>query len=208
MRIEAKDLSKRFGSHTLFQNLSFTVNSGECVALTGENGSGKSTLLQILYGYVAPTKGEILYSTDNVNIQREKIASLSSFASPYVELPELLTLDEVASLHFTFKEKMSGFDQALTELKLDHSRSKQVKKFSSGMKQRLKLALALFSKSELLLLDEPTSNLDEMGVKWYCDNIEKLRAQRTTIIASNLSYEYDFCTLRININAYQPKLAE
>jgi ABC-type multidrug transport system ATPase subunit len=204
MRIEAHQLGKRYGDHTLFKNMSFAVESGECLAITGANGSGKSTLIQLLYSYVAPTFGSITYSINGFPLPQDEVASRASFASPYIDLPELMTMDEVIKFHFTFKDKMAGFEQALTELHLNSAKNKLVRNFSSGMKQRLKLALALFSASDLLLLDEPTANLDEAGIEWYGDTIEKLRAARTTIVASNMAYEYAFCKNRIHINAYQP----
>lgn len=204
MRIEAHNLGKRYGDHTLFKNLSFILESGDCLAITGANGSGKSTLIQLIYSYVAPTFGSIAYSVNGTALPQDEVTSHASFASPYVELPELMTLHEAIQFHFTFKEKMAGFDEAINELQLLSAKNKLIRNFSSGMKQRLKLALALFSASDLVLLDEPTANLDEAGIKWYCDNIEKLRAGRTTVVASNMAYEYAFCKNRIHINAYQP----
>ncbi|MFN9519475.1 MAG: ATP-binding cassette domain-containing protein, partial [Bacteroidota bacterium] len=109
MRIEAHQLGKRYGDHTLFKNLSFAVESGECLAITGANGSGKSTLIQLLYSYVAPTFGSITYSINGFPLPQDEVASRASFASPYIDLPELMTMDEVIKFHFTFKDKMAGF---------------------------------------------------------------------------------------------------
>lgn len=203
MDITLKDTSKKYNREYIFKNLSYTFKNGHSYALTGSNGSGKSTLIQVLSGYMRPTKGEIVYEhpTTHVDDVYEKI----SLATPYMELIEEFTLMELLQFHFQFKQPTHPIDHIVKIAYLEDAKHKAVKNFSSGMKQRLKLALSFFSEAAILLLDEPTSNLDAKGTEWYRDQLQNILKQRSrlVIIASNQNHEYDLCEEILNIEDYK-----
>lgn len=201
MVITLDQVGKKFNSRWLFNGISLHLHTGSTLAITGDNGSGKSTLLQIIFGYVSPSKGSVTYTHHEQQLAQTEWATYGSFSSPLLELPELLTMREVIAFHFKFKEKLAGFEEAIAQLKMEQAYDKQIKFFSSGMKQRLKLALSIYSNSEVLLLDEPCANLDEHGIKWYCDTIQKMITNRIFIVASNQKIEYDFCQSTLHLNA-------
>lgn len=205
MEIQLNTVAKKFGSSILFKGIDYTIKSGSRHAILGENGSGKSTLMQMLLGYIQPSKGTIIATQHNQTIATEDIPFYTSFAAPYMDLPEYLTMQEVIDLHFTFKEKLKDISiQTLIEsIGLATHLNKQVRHFSSGMKQRLKLVLSLGSEAPLLMLDEPCANLDKGGMKWYSEHIEKLTHNRTVIIASNASLEYAICNHHLVISQYK-----
>lgn len=196
MQVDLKNISKRFNQELIFKNLSYSFKSGSKYAITGPNGSGKSTLIQVISGYVRPSAGEIAYAEGNIDV--EDVFTHISIAAPYLELVEEFTLDEAIDFHFKFKQPLVSKPDLLEISYLGDAKDKQVKKFSSGMKQRLKLALAFYSDCPLLLLDEPTSNLDEKGAQWYHEQIQKQK-NKTILIASNQPTEYSFCEKIVNI---------
>jgi len=203
--ITLQNIGRRFNRDWIFRGVDYTFTIGESYAILGPNGSGKSTLLQVLNGSLSPSEGVISYSDNGKTIEAEKIFEHLSLAAPYLELIEEFTLAEMIDLHFKFKSYKSGMDSAsvIELLAMGSSKNKLIKYFSSGMKQRLKLALAFCSDTQLLMLDEPTSNLDTQGVDWYLSLVEKFALNRLTIICSNQEHEYGFCTNRLNISDYK-----
>ncbi|TAD94728.1 MAG: ABC transporter ATP-binding protein [Bacteroidetes bacterium] len=203
MNILVENLGKKFTNEWIFRNLSFSLTSGENLAVIGQNGSGKSTLLKVLAGFTPLTQGKMQFSGQK-SITSDSLFKHLSWAAPYLQLIEELTLEEQIDFHEKFK-KLSISKQQLIDC-LDFSKSstrKMIKFFSSGMKQKLKLALAIYSQTSLLLLDEPTSNLDSKNIAWYLETIEKNKEKRTIIVASNQTYEYDFCQKQINIHDWK-----
>lgn len=198
------NIGKRYNKNYVFKNLSYVFEPNKTYAITGKNGSGKSTLLQIIYGYLTHSEGEILYTFNGIKINEGELYKHVSFTSPYLELPEDFTLAEILDFHFSLVQPVSSFNVAevLKQSKLAGSENKFIKAFSSGMKQRLKLILAIYTQSPLLLLDEPTSNLDDEGMFWYKQTILSNHSKRTIIIASNQHFEYDFCDDVIKISDY------
>ncbi len=199
MQIHLQKIGKRFNKQWIFRNLEFTINDKDSVAITGTNGSGKSTLLKIIGSYIDPTVGTVEYRLDNVVLSFEKVPAKIGFCAPYVRLIEELTLLEHLRFHFKFKRSLYSIDDICERSGLRDAVNKPVLEFSSGMKQRLKLALTLFSENELILLDEPTANMDESGIAWYLDEVKDLLKNRTIIIASNQRYEYEFVKSEINV---------
>ena len=139
----------------------------------------------------------------------EDVPRQLAYCAPYLELIEELTLSELLTFHTRFKPLRPGLTpQALTELMyLENSRHKLVRDFSSGMKQRLKLALALYADAPLLLLDEPTTNLDRAGVAWYQEHVRATLAGRTVLVSSNVPEEYEFCAERLNVTDFGARAA-
>jgi ABC-type multidrug transport system ATPase subunit len=164
--IQVQNASKRFHHEWIFKNLNLDLSVGDSIAITGGNGSGKSTLLKCLSGAIPLTSGAIQYQSGETQIVEEQWFRSLALATPYLELPEEFTLSEVLTFHFQFKNPLQQRSNAeiLEVLGLEKHKSKTLSQFSSGMKQRVKLALAIFSEVPFLLLDEPTTNLDKQGV--------------------------------------------
>lgn len=191
-----ENLGKKFNYEWIFRNLSFRFEFGESYAIVGNNGSGKSTLLQVLAGALPASEGKIWYEKENTKINAEDFYKYLSWASPYLELIEEMTLSEHIDFHFNMKPRHSWLHstrELIEILRLEHSKHKFIKNFSSGMKQRLKLGLAFYTDTPLLMLDEPTSNLDAQNINWYQDEISKQLGKRLIIVASNQHEEYKFC---------------
>jgi len=195
MELTAKNIGKRFGYDWIFRNIDLSFTSKKRYALTGPNGSGKSTLLRILAGSIAPSEGELLFSLEGQFIDMRDFYTYIGFTAPYLELPEELTLLELIRFHFKFKKYPPTVAEAdfINLLQLDKHLHKQIQFYSSGMKQRVKLGLAVLCDAPLLFLDEPSTNLDEAGVQWYLNLISDYAKDKTLFIASNRSVAYDFC---------------
>lgn len=209
LKITLHNLGRRFNQEWIFRNLDFTLCSSKSYAVLGPNGSGKSTLLKVLSGQLSPSEGQIVFEDANgAKIETDDIYQYLSIAAPYVELIEEFTLHELLDFHFKFKALIPGHDKesVLSYLALDAAAHKVVKYFSSGMKQRVKLAMACFSDSRILLLDEPTSNLDVDGERWYLELLGyTAQPHRLVIVGSNQEKEYAFCTEQLHILDYKPK---
>ncbi len=206
-QIVLEDVGKRFRYEWIFRNLSKTFNSGHIYALLGSNGSGKSTLMKILSGHLSPSKGQISFQVSGKKQDEDSIFKHISYAAPYIELIEELTLTEMIQFHIKFKPLSNDLKTSdlISILRFEKSHNKEIRYFSSGMKQRLKLALAICSDSPLLLLDEPTTNLDAQGIAWYRQLISRFTegANRLTIVASNIEHDYDFCDETLNIEDFK-----
>jgi ABC-type multidrug transport system ATPase subunit len=192
MRIKVENLSKRFNREWIFKNFTKQFNPGETYAIIGPNGSGKSTLLQVLWGQMQPTSGTIQFSNNEEAVLADEVFNHITIATPYMDLIDEFTLDEMIQFHFKFKNTHQNIPiNTLPELlELSNSRDKLIYNFSSGMRQRLKLGLAFFSDSKILYLDEPTTNLDTKSIEWYWKHLENTMKQRMVIIASNQTHEY------------------
>jgi ABC-type multidrug transport system ATPase subunit len=203
--IQVQNASKRFHHEWIFKNLNLDLSVGDSIAITGGNGSGKSTLLKCLSGAIPLTSGAIQYQSGETQIVEEQWFRSLALATPYLELPEEFTLSEVLTFHFQFKNPLQQRSNAeiLEVLGLEKHKSKTLSQFSSGMKQRVKLALAIFSEVPFLLLDEPTTNLDKQGVTWYLDLIQQFSQDRIVMICSNDPREYDFCEKKIAMEDFK-----
>jgi ABC-type multidrug transport system ATPase subunit len=205
MKITLSKIGRRFNREWIFRNINYTFETEKSYAILGINGSGKSTLLQVISGALSQSEGVISYETNGKEVEIDQVFQYLALATPYLELIEEFTLTEVLDFHFEFKtrrDKLSNND-LITLLNMESSKNKQLKYFSSGMKQRVKLILAFCADTQILLLDEPTSNLDEQGIAWYNSLIEKFIFDRLVIVCSNQNHEYEFCQNRIHISDYK-----
>jgi ABC-type multidrug transport system ATPase subunit len=216
------NIGKRFRYEWIFKGVSQTFQQGENYAILGPNGSGKSTLMKILSGHLTPSMGAISFSDNEKKVLAvEDIYKHISYAAPYIDLIEEMTLEELIGYYFKFKTLRKGLiiKDLVEILGFQKSINKQIRFFSSGMKQRLKLVLAICADTPILLLDEPTTNLDAQGVAWY----QQLISENTThsipnlpfgeqntegpprliIVASNIEHDYHFCSKKINILEYK-----
>lgn len=205
MKISLDKIGRRFNREWIFRNVSFEFESGNSYAILGANGAGKSTLLQIISGSLSSSEGRIRYTHLERVIEQEDIFSYLSLAAPYLELIEEFSLGELIEFHFRFKNYRQGIDKdSLIELLgFKNSEFKAIRNFSSGMKQRVKLALAFCSDTDIILLDEPTSNLDKQGSEWYLNLVSEFSSDRLLIVCSNQEHEYQFCTSRLNVTDYK-----
>jgi ABC-type multidrug transport system ATPase subunit len=204
MQINLSNLGKRYNYEWIFRNLTYTLESGTSYAILGHNGSGKSTLLTVIAGHNLHSEGEITYLMDGKAVAPDKAYRELSLTAPYLELVEEFTLLEMIAFHTRFKPLRNNLshEELVERMGLQKSRNKYVKDFSSGMKQRLKLGLAIYSDTKLLVLDEPTTNLDQEGVSWYQEHVAANKEGRLIIVGSNIVHEYNFCDQHLYITDY------
>jgi ABC-type multidrug transport system ATPase subunit len=200
MRVKLNKVGKRFNKEWILKNLSLDIPSQSSLSITGANGSGKSTLIKLIATYMEPTSGNLQYFENKKDYPIENIPQTIGLAAPYVDLIEEFSLKEHVEFHFKFRSTPFSLDEIITRTNFQFSIDKKVKDFSSGMKQRLKLALAIYSDNKLIILDEPTSNLDQEGIEWYRDQILQKIGTCTIIVASNQRHEYDFIPKTINLS--------
>jgi ABC-type multidrug transport system ATPase subunit len=196
-QIDCIKISKRFNREILFQEFTFNFKNNNRYAILGENSSGKSTLLKIIGGVLSPTKGEINYSSDI--IQSNQI----SYSSPEMDLLNDYSIQELFDFHFQFKKPKISIKEQLITSKLINHKDKKYSSLSSGITNKVKLSLAIFTGSPVLLLDEPCTNFDHENNKWYTQMIDKYCNNQLIIVASNNSYEYTFCNEQINIQHFK-----
>ena len=204
MTITVSNLGKRFNREWIFQGLTAEFTSGNIYAITGSNGSGKSTLMHVLWGQVPPSKGIIAFTMDNISIPVEEAFRHVSIAAPYMDLLEEFTLREQIEFHFRLKGKHGLTTAEIIErIELVAAANKPIKQFSSGMKQRLKLGLALFSNAEAIFLDEPTTNLDEAAANWYMKILKAEASNKLVFIATNQPSDYPAGSAVLNLTAFK-----
>lgn len=203
--LTANDISKSFESKKfLFENINFNLINGNSIAITGKNGSGKSTLVKIIAGFITPTAGKINFEISGNHISMENFNQHFGFVAPYLTLYEEFTAIEQIKLFadlkgIKFNEVKAN--ELLETFQLTNNQNKFIKKYSSGMKQRLKFILALYHNPQLLFLDEPFSNLDEMGINIVVEKIKKHLADGGAIvIATNDEREKSLCQNNINLS--------
>jgi ABC-type multidrug transport system ATPase subunit len=230
MKISLINAGKRFNRDWIFRNVQQEFISGLAYAITGPNGSGKSTLLQVIGGAMMMSEGSIQYTIDNrqaatgnpvspgttgnqtsegggltKEVHIDQAYQYIAIAAPYLELIEELTLVEFLQFHEKFKPFLPNFGipDIITAIGLKAAAQKQIRFYSSGMKQRVKLAQAIFSDVPCVLLDEPCTNLDAAGIALYHQLINDHCTNRLVIVSSNDEQEYSFCKERISITDFK-----
>lgn len=185
MEISLSNIGKQYGNHWVFQNLDHLFESNHTYPIIGSNGSGKSTLLQIISGFITANEGEVVHSSNGQSIPIEDWYKHQSMATPYLDLFEEFNVRETVLLHKKLKPLRLEDEALMDQIDLNDHSEKPLKALSSGMKQRLKLALAIWSDTPVLLLDEPTSNLDQNWSKWFQESLKSNQEGRLTIICTN-----------------------
>jgi len=204
--ISLNNIGKKYRDQWIFRNVDLEIKASEKIAITGSNGSGKSTLLQLLTGYITPTEGKMQWNCESGLVSPDIFYNYFSFCSPYLELIDDFTLWENVNFFETQKKFAEGLTtkQLVEKMNLPGAENKLLKYFSSGMKQRVKLALACFADSQVVFLDEPLSNLDASGFEWYKNIMDHIAGHRTIVICSNQVKEEIYCCSRvINIESYR-----
>lgn len=195
MEIRAEQLSKRYFYQWIIRDLDCVFEENKRYAITGRNGSGKSTLIKILSGYLSPSSGKLHYKINGKEVHISQVYKSLTMAAPYTDLIQEFSLEEMFEFHLKFKQFKNPmtFREFESIIELKSQGSKQIRFFSSGMKQKVQLALAVLSDSKLLLLDEPTSYLDENAKRWFSQLMDQHRSHRTIILASNDRFDIDLC---------------
>jgi ABC-type multidrug transport system ATPase subunit len=196
MQIKLNNIGKRYNYEWIFRNVNYEFTSDNNYVILGANGSGKSTLLQVIAGSLIASEGTIEYKTQDFVIPEDEIFKHISYASPYLELFDEFTLIESIEFQAQFKPFFNGLTskQIIELTQLEKAKDKQLKYYSSGMKQRVRLALAILCNSPLLLLDEPTSNLDKKSIDWYQNLVDQHSKQRMIIAPTNKRMSTLFAT--------------
>ena len=205
MKIKFSNAGKRFNREWIFRNADLRFNSSSSYAITGPNGSGKSTMLQCIGGMLQLSEGKIEYAIDNRQLANEEVYKQVSFCAPYLDVIEEMTLVEFLQFHNQFKSFINSFsiENIIEEVGLKDAVKKQIRYYSSGMKQRVKLAQAIFSDASIVLLDEPCSNLDTKGIDLYHSLIENYCKERLVIVCSNDEVEYSCTKQKISVLDYK-----
>lgn len=190
MQLSLDNIGKRFKFHWIFRNINLEIHSNQVVSIKGPNGSGKSTLLKIISGFLSPSEGKLNFTKDGDMVSEyfDKV----TYAAPYVDLIGQMTLREHLKFHSQFKSFKNSLstDAVIQILELDKSADKQIRDFSSGMQQRVRLGLALLSESDLCILDEPSTNLDAEAFEWYRNLVMTYKMNSALVIASNESRDF------------------
>ena len=205
MKITLENTGKKYNKEWIFKNLNLEITSPSSTVISGSNGSGKSTLLKVLSGFETPSKGVISYE-DHSPISAEKIYKHVAYTSPYISVFEEYTIEELVSFYSKLKPLKNdiSYSDFIEIIELKNTKEKAIKHFSSGMKQRVKLGLAILSDCPILLLDEPTSNLDANAIKWYQNLIQNNLENRIIFVASNNQKDESFfCQNEIKIEDYK-----
>jgi len=199
INIKAEKIEKKFGKTLLFRNIDFDLSKGDSFYITGPNGSGKSTLLQILAGIQKPSSGNVIYTADNSIIDSECYKDFFGFTGPQVNPYDMLT--SIENLRFTSADPADEnlIIEYLEKFDLYRHRGKSVKFYSSGMKQRLRLIHALINNPQILMLDEPCSNLDSKGRDILYRILDEIKKDIMIIIATNESEDINLCSKGINL---------
>jgi heme exporter protein A len=204
--IQSQNLTKLFGRRLIFKDINFTWEENGIFGISGPNGSGKSTLVKIVAGLISPSSGKIIHKNSGVEIIPEKLHNHIGFVSPYLMLYEEFSAWENLKIFAKIRGTILNEDRVNTYLKkflLDGRKDDLVKTYSSGMKQRLKFVFALMHSPEVLIFDEPTSNLDEEGKKVVYEIVREEGKIRLVIIASNESKDLELCSEVLLLEKYK-----
>ncbi len=201
MKVQLIDVAKRFNKEWIFKGVNLTLEANRIYGLTGANGSGKTTLLSILSHFVAPTEGEVNYKLGSECDLRQSI----SVASPAISLLEEMSVLEAIEFHAHYKPFRNSLSSkaVIQLLGFEKHQNKLLRELSTGMKQRVKLVLAILSQSEILLLDEPGSNLDAAGFEFWKELLKNNSKDRIVVIASNDEQDLAICDQRLEMKQWK-----
>jgi len=208
MKITLENTGKKYNREWIFRGINLELNASDSYVVSGGNGSGKSTFLKLISGFQTPSEGSIAYENEKtkLTVPNSQIYKEVAYSAPYIAVFEEYTIQELVSFATQLKPLKNNIDyrEFLEIIELEHASNKPIKNFSSGMKQRVKLGLSILMDTSILLLDEPTSNLDKNAIKWYQNLIGSHIENRIVIVASNdQKDESFFCNQEIKIEAYK-----
>jgi len=205
MHIQLTNAGKRFNRDWIFRHFNYQFNAGHSYAITGSNGSGKSTLLQVIAGSMDASEGKVEFASGSIQYSPDDVFKQVSLVAPYLEVIEEMTAAEFLHFHASFKPLLPAVsvEEVINIIGLQAAAGKQIRFFSSGMRQRIKLAQAIFADMPVLLLDEPCTNFDAAGYALYKQLIQNYCSHKLIIVSSNDIHEYDFCSEQISIADYK-----
>ncbi len=209
LQIHLTGLGKQY-RRWVFRDVNYIFALPHVYGISGPNGSGKSTLLKIISGYTSPTQGKVQFWDQGLDIPEGEWCSRLSFGAPYVALVGELTVIEQLRFHHRFKSFVSGLRPAeiLERIQLDQHAHTMVDALSSGLMQRLKIGLALLSDVSVVLLDEPTSYLDQAGRDWFADLFKEHAKGRLVLLASNDPEDLALCETMVSVSDYAARAGQ
>ena len=213
VELACENLEKSFSNKLIFKNISFRLTNSSSLVITGRNGTGKSTLIKVLSNLIRESNGKKCITINDKLIESDQQYLSIGLIAPYLNLYDELTGYENLEFFYNLKFKRSNKSKdenmqnklkyLLEKVNLHKRRNDLLKNYSSGMKQRLKLAFAILNNPLILLMDEPRTNLDEEGIKVVYDIAEKQKENGILIIATNEHEDTKLCDESINIENYK-----
>ena len=202
----AESVNKTFGRRLIFKDISFKLNSSTIFGISGPNGSGKSTLVKIIANIISPSSGKLIHNFNGTEIKPENLHNHIGLVSPYLVLYDEFTAYE--NLNYFSEIRGIPFnkgrvDDLLNKFLLFNRKEDLVKTYSSGMKQRLKFIFALMHSPQLIILDEPTSNLDDEGKEVVYELVKEEGSNNIVIIASNEKTDLSLCNETIDLKNHK-----
>jgi heme exporter protein A len=204
MKLIVDKICKNFGEKKILRDISFNLSAGKSVAIVGPNGSGKTTLVRIICGLIRPSSGSVMYIENDTEIAFQNVYRSLGLVSPYLQLYEELTAGE----NLKFIAKMKRISDAedkiaylMNRLNLAGREEDQVKTFSSGMHQRLKYIFALLGDPKILVLDEPTSNLDSDGIDRVYEIMNDQKKDKILLIATNDQMDLKYGDFQVEVTS-------
>ena len=203
MTLSLSGVTKEFNRRSIFRDVSFSLGSGDSLAITGRNGSGKSTLVKIVCGLLSPTRGTIEYVNDGKSIEGEDVRNHIGLVSPYLQLYDefsgMENLELLSAIRSDRNLENGRIEEALNDVGLWERRNDFLRTYSSGMKQRLKYAFAVVHRPDILILDEPTSNLDKDGIEMVIRRVSEQQKSGILIVATNDAEEATWCAKKVEL---------
>ena len=207
IKLTLQNTGKRFNREWIFRSLNLELNQGDSLAILGANGSGKSTIARVMSGFMIPSEGTVNLEIGGIKVEDNNYYKHLSYVAPYLDLPEEFTLTEMLNFHRKFKPIINNLSTSdlIQRLGMEKQANKIIAQFSSGMKQRVKLLLAVMTHVPLTFLDEPTVNFDYQGIEWYRELLKDYGDHRIIIVCSNhQTTEHEFCRQTIQVGDYKP----
>jgi len=204
--IVCSGIGKRYLFEWVIKGFDYHFHRGQCYGITGPNGSGKSTLLKMLSGHASPTAGSISFKNNENVIPITEVFGHITYAAPYIELIEVMTVRELLYFHHGLRPliNLSETEEEIKGLPFRNMLDKKIEELSSGMKQRIKLILTLMTRTSVVLLDEPGTNLDEAGKRWFEDLLSAHMQDRIVIIASNEKDDLRLASRTLSTTDFKP----
>ena len=204
MKLIVNNIGKDFGEKKIFSGISFDLETGKSAAIIGPNGSGKTTLVKIICGLIRPSRGTVEYTINGKTIETQAFHKHIGLVGPYLELYEELTAMENLLFFAKMKRVANAKEKIISlmdRLNLAHRDNDQVITYSSGMRQRLKYVFALLSNPKMLILDEPTSNLDAEGIEIVYEIMSEQKKENILLIATNDQEDLKYGDFRVAVSS-------
>lgn len=181
--INVNNISKKINEYTIFQNISFTIQQGECVGLIGHNGSGKTMIMKALCGFITIDAGEIIVNEKDILCGKKYITDAGVLIEAPIFLNRLTGYENLAILaNIQKKITQKSIINALQAVGLQEAINKKVGTYSLGMKQKLRIAQAIMEQPAILILDEPFNGLDKASVEMLQSLLKDYQNNGTTIL--------------------------